>query len=61
MVTFWSLHSPSQNDQYYFEALGKALDSYSRALMKRCQFEKNYLEKLTDKSLKVYERQINLS
>ena len=30
MVTFFNLPTPSQNDQYYFEALDKALDSYSR-------------------------------
>ena len=29
MVAFWNLPSPSQNDQYYFEALDKALDCYS--------------------------------
>ena len=29
MVAFWDLPSPSQNDQYYFEALNKALDYYS--------------------------------
>ena len=39
MVTFWNLtplpspphlpHFPSQNDQFYFEALSKDLDSYS--------------------------------
>ena len=29
MVAFWNLPSPSQNDQYYFEAPVKALDCYS--------------------------------
>ena len=28
-LLFWTYHSPSQNDQYYFEALDKALDCYS--------------------------------
>ena len=29
MVAFWGLQSLPQNDQYYFEALDKALDCYS--------------------------------
>ena len=29
MVAFWNFYSPSQNIQYYFEALDKALDCYS--------------------------------
>ena len=28
-LLFGTYHPPSQNDQYYFEALEKALDSYS--------------------------------